>query len=94
MIKQEQIKVNVSRKGNLSSTKSAVLLSMQNGIPVKAFSIDFNNKQTVGILIDKSEFRSGLVQFTLFDDAKNPMAERLFFAKRSDQLNINLIENT
>ncbi|WP_167618786.1 MG2 domain-containing protein [Maribellus sediminis] len=94
MTKQKQIKVNVSRKGNLSSTKSAVLLSMQNGVPVKAFSIDFDNTQNVDIVIDKSEFRSGIVQFTLFDEARNPLAERLFFVKGTDKLNINLTENS
>ena len=77
------------------ATGSATLLSMQSGIPLKAFSIDFSNNQSqsVEILIDKSEFRSGIVQFTLFDETNNPLAERLFFVKNNDRLTVDLKEN-
>ncbi|WP_340114830.1 MG2 domain-containing protein [Maribellus mangrovi] len=92
LTKQQKIKVNATRIGNSASDSSATLLSMQNGIPIKAFAIDFTNTQSVDILIDKSDFRSGIVQYTLFDGDKNPRAERLLFIKNNDLLSIDLKE--
>lgn len=90
--KQQQIQISVSQNNDLNENHSVFLLGTQNGLPEKAFKIDLSNTPTTSIQINKSDFNSGIVQFTLFDAHKIPQAERLFFIKNKDQLSIKIEE--
>lgn len=89
---ENQIQVNVLKAGELPENNNVFLLSIQNGMPKTALKIDLSDRQSVAINIDKSEFVSGIVQFTLFDSTKIPQAERLFHIKNPDRLTLQIKE--
>lgn len=82
-------KIYVKIQHNNSENSTVFLLAMQDQKPVYALSDTL--KDNVKIFeIKKSEFKSGIVQFTLFDNNKIPRNERLVFINHNDFINIEL----
>nr|WP_321411364.1 MG2 domain-containing protein [uncultured Carboxylicivirga sp.] len=90
--KNKPVQIMISRIGALTSDSTAFLLATQNGQPKNAMKIDLTERESVAVLLEKTEFNNGIVQLTLFDCNKLPKAERLLFVKKDDALNIALRE--
>nr|WP_319397579.1 MG2 domain-containing protein [uncultured Carboxylicivirga sp.] len=87
------INLSVSRNGEADVDTSLFVLAAQNGKAVNAMKLNLTGRQQLTVQFDKSEFNSGIVQFTLFDSNKMPRCERLFFLKREGALAISIVEN-
>lgn len=69
-----------------------VSLVINSGIAVSSGRIKLTN-QLLSIDLKKSQFRTGVVQLTLFSPAGEPVAERLVFVSRPDLLQLNVSTN-
>ncbi len=69
-----------------------VSLVINSGVSVSSGRIKLTN-QLLAIDLKKSQFRTGVVQLTLFSPAAEPVAERLVFVNRPDQLRLNISTN-
>jgi hypothetical protein len=67
-------------------------LVINSGIAVSSGRIKLTN-QLLAIDLKKSQFRTGVVQLTLFSPAGEPTAERLVFVNRPDLLRLNVSAN-
>ncbi|MDA3880190.1 MAG: hypothetical protein PF436_07380 [Prolixibacteraceae bacterium] len=91
---KQDFKIVVSKKGNLPADSTAFLLATQNQRPQKAMVLKLKDGQPVSIQFSKQDFKTGIVQFTLFNSDKEPQAERLFFVKNPDMLSLSVAEET
>lgn len=84
----ENVKVNIASKLATSSESVTLVAQANNRIQyTAALSLNNGNASTV---VSKKKFPTGIVQFTLFDAAAQPVAERLVFINHNDQLTINM----
>jgi len=70
----------------------AYSLIMNSGASFSRASFKLNN-QLFAVDLKKSQFRTGIVQFTLFSPDGQPLSERLVFIQHKDMLNIELSSN-
>ncbi len=54
-------------------------LTIHNGNRIKTYTITFNNKTEINLLIKQENLFSGINIVTLFDNKNNPILERIFF---------------
>ncbi|WP_338871994.1 TonB-dependent receptor plug domain-containing protein [Spirosoma sp. SC4-14] len=85
-------KIRVYILHNLSPADSATtmtLFAQTRGIVVQVVKVPFSRK---GVLVQlaRSDFPEGIAQLTLFDGANKPIAERLVFISKNDQLSVSL----
>jgi len=69
-----------------------VSLVINSGIAVSSGRIKLTN-QLLAVDLKKSQFRTGVVQLTLFSPLDEPVAERLVFVNRPDLLQLNVSTN-
>ncbi|MDA3879006.1 MAG: MG2 domain-containing protein [Prolixibacteraceae bacterium] len=90
--RKDELNIIVQSSRQLTDS-TAFLLATQNGKPQKAIVLNLSENNPVSVQISKSEFRTGIVQFTLFDANKVPQSERLFFVKNNDSISLSLTMN-
>ncbi len=84
----EQVKINITAKQQTPS-EDVTLVAQCNNRMQYAATLPLNNGNASSI-ISKKKFPTGIVQFTLFNAAAQPVAERLVFINHHDQLNIKM----
>ena len=84
----ENVKINIASKLATSSESVTLVAQANNRIQYTA-ALSLNNGN-VSAVVSKKKFPTGIVQFTLFDAAGQPAAERLAFINHNDQLTINI----
>ncbi|RYE57505.1 MAG: hypothetical protein EOP48_05655 [Sphingobacteriales bacterium] len=85
----ENIVVKITGSPELASNKPLKLLAQSNGVIYDTTLVRLNNP-VVYINSPKSQFPTGIIQFTLFSNRDLPVAERLVFMNRGDQINFNI----
>lgn len=89
---EDKINVKISALKDLPNKdlKQQPLLIAQSAGKI-AFSARVNTAQGIyNVTIPKSSFSTGIVQFTLFSSAGEPLNERLVFINNKDQLKLNI----
>ncbi|MBE7176813.1 MAG: TonB-dependent receptor plug domain-containing protein [Mucilaginibacter polytrichastri] len=76
--------------GALSQANESLSLVAQSSGKVYFAAKSTVEKNTFSATVAKSRFPSGIVQFTLFNGAGEPMNERIVFVNRQDKLNITV----
>ncbi|MHA6278793.1 hypothetical protein ACXYMT_01310 [Salinimicrobium sp. CAU 1759] len=71
------VSTNTSSLKNIQ--KKPLTLTIQNRSLVDAHEIEFREKKTIPVIVDMSTLASGINIITLFDEDRNPIAERLVF---------------
>ncbi|MBN2164708.1 MAG: hypothetical protein JW717_00360 [Marinilabiliaceae bacterium] len=84
----DKIIIKAGHKSNNGPSR-IFLLAMQDQKPYYALA-DTLNSSVKAFVVEKSNFKTGVIQFTLFDDQKVPRCERLFFVNHNDNLNIEI----
>ena len=84
------LKVSVSR--SLMGTGPITVVAHTNGMISYTAKNDLT-ASTFNASVSKSRFPTGILHVTLFSPKNEPVAERLVFINRKDQLNINLSTN-
>lgn len=78
--------LNISITTNKSEgLKNTLILGHQRGIPVFDY-IEKENKNTLLFQIPKTDLIEGVLDIVLFNDSKNPVAERLVYVKKDDKI--------
>ncbi|MFD0763308.1 TonB-dependent receptor [Mucilaginibacter lutimaris] len=72
--------------------KAAALIMQQNNVVKYAVKAKIDQPY-VKMNVAKSLFSTGILQVTLLSAEANPLAERLLFVERNDQLKLNVINN-
>lgn len=85
----ETLSIKVSVSPSLIGTGPITLVAHTNGI-ISYTAKNTVNAATFTATIPKSRFPTGILQLTLFSPGNDPVAERLVFINRNDQLSINL----
>lgn len=86
--KSPEVLVTIANKSTKPSNK-AFLLVMQNQKPIYAFSDTISNVPKT-FSIPKHIFKSGIAQFTLFDEQKTPRCERLSLINKHEEISISV----
>ncbi|MBS2101215.1 MG2 domain-containing protein, partial [Carboxylicivirga linearis] len=89
---ENPLTITVSKSGSIADT-TLFLLATQNGKVKDALIINMSGRETLTTELAKTEFNSGIVQLTLFDQNQMARAERLVFIKKEDALNIAINED-
>ncbi|MBX0335422.1 TonB-dependent receptor plug domain-containing protein [Pontibacter sp. HSC-14F20] len=84
----DQLQVNVT--GNASGQQSLVLTGISRDAVQYAEQINLQAGQTFSKQIAKADFPTGIARFNLAKSNGEPLAERLVFIDRQDNLNISL----
>ena len=87
-LKDNGNELHVVVRTNIKSTNQVFLLAQTRG-SVKIAKMQFIKDGNADFLINKSLLGEGISQLTIFNDAKQPLCERLYF-KRPSQLKINV----
>lgn len=87
----DDVLVTINGAGE-SSKGRFFLLAMQEQKPLYALA-DTLKSEGKTFSINMSSFKTGIVQFTLFDQNKKPQCERLLFVNKNDQLNLSVKTN-
>jgi hypothetical protein len=83
----QQVRINIAAKLVTPSENVTVVAQYNNRIQYSAtLSLNNGNASTT---VSKKKFPAGIVQFTLFDAATKPVAERLAFINQNDCIRIN-----
>ncbi len=89
----EQVKITIAAKPVTPSENVSVVAQCNNRIQYTA-TISLNNGNASAV-VSKKKFPTGIVQFTLFDAAGKPVAERLVFINHNDYIRIiNSLDKT
>jgi len=81
-IDEENLLLRVQMTAALANTE-LILITQSNGISSYANKIKMD-KSVVSVKLPKHLFSNGIVQFTLFDAAYNPIAERLIYIRKKE----------
>ncbi len=88
---EEQVRINLVASvspGNRLYTDEVILIGHTRGIPMYSNSFSITDGR-LELSVDKTLFPSGITHFTVFNGNKVPVAERLVFIDREDQLEIS-----
>lgn len=69
--------------------KNTLVIGQQRGIPVFDY-IENKNKNTVLLRIPKSYLTEGILDIVLFDGSKKPVAERMMYVKKENEIIISV----
>ncbi len=87
-----KISIRVGISTDLLNKGELKLVGQRNGEPFVASFIQ-TDKQFTSVVVDKKDFTSGIVQFTLFNADNTPVCERLAFVNNvSDKIDLTLSE--
>ncbi|WP_428327617.1 carboxypeptidase regulatory-like domain-containing protein [Mucilaginibacter sp.] len=84
---KNNIKLNIAAVPN-NNAEPIVLIGQNNGVIY--YSGYITNTKRFSAIIPKSDFPTGIIQFTLFTKAGEPLNERLVFVNNNDPLKISL----
>lgn len=89
----EKIVFSVAKTSDSNTEEPVFLLGLQNGVPIAGLKGKLVNGATT-FTVETSDFKTGVTQFTLFDNKQLPRCERLVFINKNDalQLSINAID--
>ncbi|MBS2101216.1 hypothetical protein, partial [Carboxylicivirga linearis] len=90
--KEYPLAITISKSGSIADT-TLFLLATQNGMAKDALIINMSGRVILTTELAKTEFNSGIVQLTLFDQNQMARTERLVFIKKEDALNISIKED-
>jgi|GEM_PF-68959 len=85
---KDSLLVRIQASASLQQT-TVNLIAHTNGDIVLSSPIKIASPIT-SVWVDKKLFRSGIAQFTLFDNAGQPLNERLAFIRNNDQLSLDI----
>jgi hypothetical protein len=68
------------------SLKKVLLVGQMNGTVLFKANINLTEKESISSTLPINKLNSGILQLTIFDANKTPVAERLLFVKNSDYL--------
>jgi len=83
--------IRLSVTAGKENPEAQINLVAQEGGVIYYYTKDKLVNKVFTVVIPKSKFPSGIVQFTLFSQAGEPMNERLAFVQNPDQLNLNMV---
>lgn len=89
----ENLSVRVGASKDKIGTKEMFVIAQANGVTYASFAFA-PNQQNSAANIPLKNFPTGIVQFTLFNDESQAIAERLVFVNHHDQLNIDVSNST
>lgn len=69
--------------------KNTLVLGHQRGVPVFDY-IENRNKESVIIKIPKNDLAEGVLDIVLFDDLEKPVAERLVYVKKDNEITVSV----
>lgn len=84
--KELTIELSTNKKEGLENT---LVVGHQRGIPVFDY-IERENKNTVLIRVPNNELSEGVLDLVLFNDSKNPVAERMLYVKKEKEIIVSL----
>lgn len=85
----DKVNVRVASTADLTTAKELYIIAQNNGIVYAHFKVNAN-EPVISTSVSTKMFPTGLVQFTLFDENANPIAERVAFINHQDALKVNL----
>ncbi|MDB5013914.1 MAG: hypothetical protein JWQ25_2116, partial [Daejeonella sp.] len=85
----EKLIVKVQASESIISDGEITLVAQSNGNTLYVSKSKFDSR-TLLAEIPKTRFPTGIIQFTLFSQQNEPLAERLIFMNHSDQLNLSV----
>lgn len=85
----EAVNVKIQASPDTPSDNEIILVAQSNGHVIYVSKTKLDSR-TLTAEIPKSRFPTGVIQFTLFSEKNEPVAERLIFVNNHDQLNIGL----
>ncbi len=89
-ISDKELTISISTNKS-EGLKNTLVLGHQRGIPVFDY-IEKENKNTLLFKIPKIDLMEGVLDVVLFNDSKNPVAERLVYVKKDDKITISAIK--
>ncbi len=85
---KERLKITVDVGGTVPRNLVYLIVHSRNSIQ-KAL-IDEANNGVAGFVIDKNDLEEGISSFTIFNNERQPVCERLYFKRPSRKLDINV----
>lgn len=89
-----QLKITVNQTANNTSSRQAVYLLVNTRGSVKFFAGNNIQNDSAIFLIDATKLGDGISQFTVFNNAKQPVCERLYFTYPKNKLQLSLQTNS
>ena len=83
----DKLIIKVQASESVMADSEITLVAQANGSAIYVSKSKFNSR-TLTAEIPKSRFPTGIVQFTLFSQDNDPLAERLVFVNSADELNL------
>lgn len=87
----ENVTVTIAAR-QATPVDAVTLIAQSNNRPQFASAINLVG-DSASVVLSKKKFPTGIMQFTLFDAAGQPVAERLIFINHNDQLRIGMLLN-
>jgi hypothetical protein len=87
----ENVKINIAAK--LVTPSESVIVAAQSNNRIQYITTLTLNNGNASAIVSKKKFPTGIVQFTVFDAAVQPVAERLIFINHQDQLKMDMLLN-
>lgn len=87
---RDSLIITAQSSRNATKSNTYALIAQSRERVCYASVLNFRNDSILSGKIAKSRFPSGISRFTLFTDEQLPVAERLIFINRDDQLHINI----
>ena len=85
----ENLLVKVSASASISPNEEITLVAQSNGVVLYASKAKMDAR-ILSAVLPKKRFKTGILQFTLFDSKNEPLAERLVFISNPDDLKIQV----
>ena len=85
----ENLLVKVSASASISPNEEITLIAQSNGVVLYASKAKMDAR-ILSAVLPKKRFKTGILQFTLFDSKNEPLAERLVFISNPDDLKIQV----
>jgi hypothetical protein len=91
---KDNIRVRIAATEDIYKNGGEIILVAQSNNVVQYVSKAKLSSPVLTTTLAKKRFPTGIVQFTLFAPGNNPVAERLVFIQKNDQLKISVSTNT
>jgi len=88
-----EVELKIAFNGNLQQYRDVVIAAFQNNGLINTYPLQLANGINV-FSIKKSDFSTGILRLTLFDQQGVPQAERIVFINKHDQLKLVLDADT
>ncbi|MCO5936927.1 hypothetical protein NAF17_15395 [Mucilaginibacter sp. RB4R14] len=88
-IGNDSVTIRITASPGLINGQEAGIIAQQNGVVKYAAKVKMD-KSVIVTQLPEARFNTGITQFTLFSSTGTPLAERLIFINRNDQLKLNI----